>query len=411
MPVELSARAIAALPLRKQPYWVAPCLYLVKDQEPGSWSLMYASPIKGRRVAMGMGSARDIPLRQAKAEALEYRGMVARGRCPLTERQAEQAARKAAVPVAGRTFKAVAEAYIHAHAPGWANAKHARQWTSSLAAYAYPVLGPLPVNRIDVAEIMDVLEPIWRVRPETARRVRGRIESVLDYARARKWRAGDNPARWRGHLAELLPARSKIRPVRHQPAVPWRELPELYQRLAADGSVSALALRYTIVTALRTSEVLGSTVEEIDRAQAVHVVPAERTKPRRLLRVALSAEALTILEQAEALRSSQYLFGGVRIGRPLGANALAVKLRGLRDGVTVHGFRSSFRDWCSETQVHPELAERALGHVVQGKTERSYLRSDAFEARGPVMEAWATFLTAAASPALVVPEEGIRRAG
>jgi integrase len=408
MPVELSARAIAALPLRKAPYWVAPNLYIVKDQEPGSWSLMYASPLKGRRVAMGLGSARDIPLRQAKAEALEYRGMIARGRCPLCERQAAQQARKAALPIAGRTFKAVAEAYIHAHASGWASRKHEQQWTSTLAAYAYPALGHLAVNRIDVAEIMDVLEPIWRTVPATASRVRGRIESVLDYAKARKWFPADreNPARWKANIAELLPPHRKIKPVKHQPAVPWRELPELYQRLAEDGSISALALRYAIVTAERTNEVRGTVISEIDRDQSVHLVPAERTKPRRLLRVALSGEALAILDEAEALRESKYLFGGAHVGKPLGANALAVKLHELRKDVTTHGCRSSFRDWCSENGVSRELAERALGHVVADKVEGAYLRTDALEARRPVMQAWAEFLTGR-----VAAEERLRLAG
>jgi integrase len=407
MPVELSARAIAALPLRKAPYWVAPNLYIVKDQEPGSWSLMYASPLKGRRVAMGLGSARDIPLRQVKAEVLEYRGMVARGRCPLSERQAEQRTRKAGMPVVGRTFKAVAEAYIHAHAAGWANRKHEQQWTNTLATYAYPALGHLPVNRIDVGEVMDVLEPIWRTVPATASRVRGRIESVLDYAKARKWFPADreNPARWRGGIGELLPPHRKLKPVRHQPAVPWRELPELYRRLAEDGSIRALALRYAILTALRTKEVRLTAAGEIDGDQTVHVVPAEHTKPRRVQRVPLSSEALAVLEQVEALRTGPLLFEGAHVGKPIGTNALAMKLHELQKDVTVHGFRSSFRDWCSENGVGRELAERALGHVVGDKVEAAYLRTDALEARRPVMQAWADFVSGR------VAEERLRLAG
>jgi integrase len=225
--------------------------------------------------------------------------------------------------------------------------------------------------------------------------VRGRIESVLDYARARKFRIGENPARWRGHLAELLPARSKISTVRHQPAIEWRQLPELYQQLAGDGSVSCLALRYTILTGLRTDEARGTVIDEIDWAQAIHIVPAERTKPRRLLRVALSTEALAILRQAEELRSSKYLFGGTRVGRPIGPNAMLEKLHQFQAGISVHGMRSAFRDWASENQVNAELAERALGHVVEGKTERAYLRTDAVEARGPIMQQWSDFVTGA----------------
>jgi integrase len=394
MPAELSMRAVAALPPRRQPYWVAPNLYVSKVSPPGFWLMMYASPLQGRRVEMGLGSIAVIPLAQVKTEVLEYRAQIARGRCPLTERQAEQAARKADRPIRNpHTFRAVAELYIEAHRSSWSNPKHARQWPSTLQTYVYPVIGDLPMSRVDVGEVLQILEKIWRSKPETASRVRGRIETVWDYAKARGWAHGENPARWRGHLAQLLPARAKVQPVRHQAALPWRQLPAFYQRLAHDTDISALALRYTIAGALRTGETRLTTVSEIDRKHLVHVIPAEHTKSRRLLRVPLSREAVAILDQAEEMRSSNYIFGGARLGKPLSDMAMLMKVRGLVASVTVHGFRSCFRDWASETHIPAELAERALGHVVEDATERAYLRTDALEARRPVMQAWVDFLT------------------
>jgi integrase len=402
MPAELSARAA-----RKAPYWVAPNLYVSKVKPPGFWILMYASPLRGKRVEMGLGSIATVPLRQVKLDAAEYRLMIARGRCPLSERQAERQARKAGHSrVRGpRTFEAIAQAYIAFHRPTWSNKKHAQQWESTLATYAYPVIGHLPIGRIDVGEIMQILKPVWYSRPETASRVRGRIETVIDYARARKWFAGENPARWRGHFDQLLPSRSRVRAVEHQPAMPWRELPVFYQRLAGDRDISALALRYAIVNALRTGEVRLAAADEIDRDQRLHVIPASRTKTRTRARVPLSDEALAILEEAEDIRTSDYVFGGARVGKPISDMAMLKKLRGLAPGLTVHGFRSSFRDWCAENGVLREIAESSLGHAVGNKVEAAYPRSDVLERRRAVMAAWSAFLITpvSARPGKVVP--------
>jgi integrase len=396
MPAELSAKAVAALPPRRTPYWVAPNLYVSKAKPPGFWLLMYASPIRGKRVEMGLGSIATVPLRQVKLEAAEYRLMIARGRCPLTERQAEREARRTGHSrVRGpRTFEAIAEAYIAFHRPTWSSKKHAAQWESTLATYAYPVIGHLPVGRVDVGEVLEILEPIWRDKPETANRVRGRIETIVDYAKARKWFSGENPARWRGHLDQLLPSRSRVRPVEHQAAMPWREVPAFYQRLSRDRDISALALRYTIVNALRTGETRLATVDEIDRDQRLHTIAANRTKTRTELRVPLSDEALAVLEAAEARRTSPFLFGGLRVGKPISDMAMLEKLRGMAPSVTVHGFRSSFRDWCAENAAVPrEIAEACLGHAVGSRVEAAYLRSDVLNRRRAVMAAWSGFLT------------------
>lgn len=204
---------------------------------------------------------------------------------------------------------------------------------------------------------MQILEPIWHNKPETAARLRGRIETIIDYARARKWFAGENPARWRGHLDQLLPSRSRVRAVEHQAAMPWREVPAFYQRLAQDRDISALAQRYTIVNALRTGETRLAVVDELDRENRLHLVPAERTKTR----VPLSDEALAILDQAEARRTSQFVFSGRGIDKPISDMAMLEKLRGMAPGLTTHGFRSSFRDFCAERAISRVVAEACLG--------------------------------------------------
>lgn len=409
MPAELSAKAVAALPPRKAPYWVAPNLYVNKDKPPGFWVLMYASPVKGRRVEMGLGSIATVPLKQVKAEALEYRLMIARGRCPLTERRTERQVRQSGYDRAlrgPRTFEAVAEAYVAFHRPTWSNAKHTAQWESTLRTYCYPIIGHLPIARVDVGEVMQILEPIWHDKPETASRVRGRIETVIDYAKARKWFSGENPARWRGHLDQLLPPRSRVKAVEHQAAMPWHEVPAFYQRLAGDRDISALALRYVILNALRTGEARFAVVDEIDRANRLHLIPAGRTKTRAALRMPLSDEALTVLDLVEARRTSPYLFGGQRVGKPISDMSMLEKVRGLAPGFTVHGFRSSFRDWCAESGVAREIAESCLGHIVGSKVEAAYLRSDVLDRRREVMAQWAELITGK-----VATREAARRAG
>ena len=410
MPKELSSTAaLGALVIRKAPYWVAPLLYLSKKREPGTWLLMYVSPVKGRRVEMGLGPARDsslkgakahasgLSLAEAKAKALEYRAQIVRGRCPMTERQAEQSAKRTGHDrgKGPRTFAALADAYIGFHRPTWSNPKHGRQWEATLRQYVFPVIGHLPVGRVDVDHVLTILEPIWREKPATASRVRGRIETVWDYARARKLVSGENPARWKGHLDQLLPRPSRIRTVAHQPAMPWREVPAFYARLAQEGDVAAAPLAYCVLSALRAGAVRLATSDEIDWDERVHTVPPLPGRKFRdgSLRVPLANEALVILRQCEARRTSQYLFGGTRANKPIGEMAMLVKLHALAPGVTVHGFRSSFRDWAADNGVSRETAEHCLGHALENRVEAAYQRSDMLERRRAVMARWAEFVT------------------
>ena len=425
MPAELSAKAVAALPQRRSPYWVAPLLYVNKQHPPGFWLVLYVSPVKGRRVEMGLGPVRDpvlsgeaakasgLSLAEAKAKAIECRAMILRGRCPLSERQEERERRQVVRPRPGalRSFAAVAEAYCQLHAPTWGK-KHAQQWEGSLRNYILPVLGPLPIARIDVDAVLRVVEPIWLAKAQTANRVRSRIETLIDYATARKLFHGDNPARWKGGLQQALPSRDRVRRVEHRAALPWAEIPEFYARLATDPSIGALALRFLILTAERTDETRLATIAEIDRDQRLHTVRAERVKTRALLRVPLADEALRILDLVEQRRTSPLLFGGRGHGKPINDMALLAKLHQHGVTATVHGFRSSFRDWCADHGVVREISEGCLGHRIGSATEQAYQRSDMLERRRVVMAQWAGFVTGIAEPAgSVITIGGERRAG
>ncbi|GAN76274.1 tyrosine-type recombinase/integrase [Acidisphaera rubrifaciens] len=366
-------------------------LYLhVKDAARRSWLFRYRSPA-GKHRWMGLGTLRDVPLADARQAAVAARAIVRQGGDPIEQRDARRAE---AIHQAGRnTFQAIAEAYIAAHAPAWRNAKHAAQWTSTLTTYAYPVIGRMPVGAIGTAEVTAVLDPIWTTKPETASRVRGRIEAVLDYATARGLRTGDNPARWRGHLANLLPARGKVARVEHHAALPWRQIGSFMAMLAAQEGVAALALRFLILTAARTGEAIGARWGEIDTAQKVWTVPGTRMKAGREHRVPLSDPALAILRQLAATGTAPgaFIFPGQRTGHPLSNMALTALLRRMKRGeITVHGFRSSFRDWCAEATNTPrELAEAALAHTLRDKVEAAYQRGDFLDRRRHLMADWA----------------------
>jgi integrase len=307
------------------------------------------------------------------------------------------------------TFAQVADIYIAAHEPSWRNAQHRYQWRKTLSTYAAPILGRLPVAEIEVGDVMRVLEPMWRGKTETAARLRGRIEAVLDYATARGWRSGENPARWRGHLANLLPAPSKIAKVNHHPALLWRDIGAFMGRLAKDDGVSALALQFVILTAARTGEVIGARWSEMDLGLAVWTVPAERMKAGREHRVPLSDQALAVLRVVAKLRTNPradgFVFPGGKPGKPLSSMALLMLLRRMARGdLTTHGFRSTFRDWCAEATNYPrEVAEAALAHALRDKTEAAYQRGDLMEKRRCLMEEWAVFCTRPAAAAKVVP--------
>ena len=370
-------------------------LYLrVTDSGTKNWVFRYM--LNGRPRWMGVGPLHTIGLAEARNRAAGFRLQRHDGIDPIERRRAErlQGLLDAAKAV---TFKECAARYIASHRAGWRNPKHAAQWQATLAAYAEPVIGALSVQAIDTALVLKVLEPIWTTKPETAGRVRGRIESILDWAKARGYRAGENPARWRGHLDKLLPARSKVQRVEHHAALPYAELPSFLVRLREQEGIAACALEFAILTAARTGSVIGAQWSEMDLLDKTWTLPAARMKSGREHRVPLSAHALAILKEMQAHRQAgdAFVFPGGKNGRPLSNMAFLMLLRrmGLGD-VTAHGFRSSFRDWAAERTNFPaEVAEMALAHAVSDKTVAAYNRSDLFERRRRLMTAWAAFCT------------------
>ena len=385
-------------------------LYLQVKNGGRSWVLRYMLDGKARH--MGLGPYPDVSLADARREAEGCRRLLREGTDPIeARRQRRQAARLDAAQ--SMTFEDCANRHIDAHKVGWRNAKHAAQWVSTLNTYAYPVFGSLPVQAIDTGLVTKALDPIWGEKPETAARLRQRIEAVLDWATAHGYRSGDNPARWRGHLDKLLPKRSKVRAVKHHEAMPYVELPEFFTALAQRETVSAKALAFTILTAARSGETRGASSGEIDYDAAIWTVPGERTKSGREHRVPLTDEALAILRGLDYLGEDkeELLFPNPR-GRPLSDTAMRKYLQqGLgRPGLTVHGFRSTFRDWTAERTGFPrEVAEAALAHVLRDKTEAAYQRGDMLDRRRKLMEGWAKFCTSgAASTGEVV---ALRKAG
>ena len=276
---------------------------------------------------------------------------------------------------------------------GWRNSKHRQQWKNTLATYVYPVIGALPVQDVDTALVFKVLEPIWLTRPETATRVRGRIERILDWAKAGSFREGENPARWRGHLDNLLPKRTKISKVEHHAALPYPEVPGFMAELRDRKSISARCLEVTILVASRTSEAIGARWDEIGFVARVWTVPGARMKAEKDHRIPLSQRVLAIFKDLQQRRESEFVFPGGRAGRQL-SNMAMLKMLALmdRDDLTVHGFRSSFRDWAAECTNFPsEVAEMALAHAVDDKVEAAYRRGDLFDKRRRLMNAWAEF--------------------
>jgi len=381
---------------------------LVRDNGTAFWLFRYV--LGGRMREMGLGRARGsnaVSLADARGAAAPLHRLVRNGVDPLDQRKVEaDAARAAAQAEQARaiTFKTVAGYYVAAHEASWRNAKHAWQWRATLETYAYPHLGDLPVGKVGVAEVLAALEPIWTTKPETASRLRGRIEAVLDYAKTREWRSGENPATWRGHLDNLLPAPSKVAKVEHHAALPWPEIGAFMAELRDEDSASARALEFAILTAARTGEVIGATWPEIDMRAALWVVPPSRMKAGREHRVPLSDAALNVLKAIAPVHDDQsrgWVFPGGRAGRPLSNMGMMMLLRRMkRPDLTVHGFRSSFRDWCGEATNHPrEVAEQALAHTLSDKVEAAYRRGDLFEKRRKLMEDWATFCATPAAPA------------
>jgi integrase len=360
-------------------------LYL---KDGSSWVFRYARG--GRRHDLGLGPALDVTLAEAREKAREARRLLLEGKDPLAEKRASRAAVARAM-----TFREAAEAHIAAHAPGWRSDKHLRQWEQSLSNYAYPVIGDMSVDAIGVVDVLRVLTPLWTEKPETANRVRNRIELILDAAKARGLRSGENPAAWRGHLDKLLPPRSKVRKVEHFAALPYPEVAAFMTELRKQDGVSAKALAFAILTATRSAETLGAMWDEIDLDKKLWTVPAERTKALKEHRVPLSDPALAIIEEMAEIRSTDFVFPGRR--GPLSAVMLQLALKRMGSDVTPHGFRSCFRDWAgNETHFPREVCEQALGHVTGDATEQAYRRSDALEKRRALMDAWAAFVETSA---------------
>ena len=352
-----------------------------------SWVFRFQRNGRGHHV--GLGPVAEVSLAEARNKALRYRQMMREeGTDPLAARAAARA-RVLLQAARGVTFKECAERYIAAHEPAWRNPVHRKQWPATLATYVYPVFGALPVSAVDTALVTKALEAIWTAKPETAARVRGRIEAVLDWAKARGYRDGDNPARWRGHLDKLLPNQRKVRRAKHHAALPYAELPAFMTELRKRDGVSARALEFAILTAGRTGEVLGARWDEI--RGDVWTIPAGRMKGGKDHRVPLSKRALEVL--APLPRDGEFIFPGRGGGKPLSNMALFVTLRRIgRGDLTSHGFRATFRDWVSERTNYPrEVAEMALAHTIGDKVEAAYRRGDLFDKRRKLMADWARY--------------------
>jgi integrase len=360
----------------------------------GSKAWLFRFMLNGKAREMGLGALHTVTLPEARDKALACRKLRDAGVDPIQARDADRA--KAQLEAAkALTFGECAAAYIEANKAGWKNDKHADQWKNTLNTYAAPALGTLAVQAIDTTLVLRVIEPIWTKKPETAGRVRGRIESVLDWATARGFRVGENPARWRGHLDKLLPRRSKVKRVEHHAALPYCDIGSFIGRLREQQGIAARALEFMICTAARTGEVIGAQWPEFDLQAKVWTVPASRMKAQREHRVPLSDRAVQIIEEMQKAKRGDYVFPGGREGKPLSNAAMLALLqrRMERADLTVHGFRSTFRTWAAERTNFPrELAEAALAHVLSDKTEAAYQRGDLFEKRRKLMQSWAAFL-------------------
>jgi integrase len=358
----------------------------------GTKSWIYRFMLRGRSRDMGLGGADVVSLSEARDLALQARKLVKAGTDPIETKntQQRQDALKAATTL---TFAECAEAYIKTHEAGWRSAKHREQWRNTLDAYASSVFGDLPVDAIDTGLVMQAIEPIWTTKTETASRLRGRIEAVLDWAKTRGYRSGENPARWRGHLKHLLPKKGKLQKVKHHPALSYRDIFGFMKALRERDATTARGLEFLILTAVRPSEVVGATWDEFDLDKAVWTIPGNRMKAGKEHRVPLSDMAVSILRKMEEGRFSSFVFPGRKAERPLTTGAfLRLMVRMEHPDITSHGFRSAFRDWASEeTNFSRETAEAALAHTIGNKVEEAYRRGDLFEKRRKLMEAWATY--------------------
>jgi integrase len=406
-PGKLSAMKVAALVRAAKPGYTADGgnLYLqISKYGTATWAFRYRVGDKLRTA--GLGSVDTWSLAQARDRAQQMRQQRDDGVDPIDDRRARRA-NEAIKTAKLKTFSECAEAYIKAHQAEWCSPKSLKAWEGTLRMYAYPEIGALPVREVDTPLVVNVLQPVWSRAPETGNRLRGRIEAILGWATTSGFREGDNPARWRGHLENLLakPGDAKARKreakgrTAHHPALPYPEIGGFMVELRKEEGVGARALEFAILTAARTGEVIGARWEEFDLKNRTWTIPAERMKSRREHRVPLSDAALAIVEEMAAIRSSDFVFPGMRHGEGMSNMTLLALLRRMgRDDVTVHGFRSTFSDWCAERTAFPaEVREMALAHAVGDKVEAAYRRGDLFRKRLQLAEAWSKFCSAPAS--------------
>jgi integrase len=381
-------------------------LYL-KVSTPGraSWILRYERD--GHERMLGLGPLHTIGLSEARIRAKAARQQLLDGLDPIDQRRAQKAERALAAAKA-MTFAQAAQAYFDQHERKWKNRKHAAQFISTLRAYVFPKIGALSVAAIDTGLVLKCIEPQWHAKTETMSRVRGRIESVLDWATVRGYRTGDNPARWKGHLSEVLPARGAIAKTTHHAALPYNQIGEFIADLHTREGVAARALEFLVLTAARTGEVIGARWDELDLDSKVWTIPAGRMKGGRQQRVPLSDRALELLAEVPREESNPHVFIGPTAGAGLSNMAMTSVLKRMGQDVTVHGFRSTFRDWAAERTNYPNhVVEMALAHVVGNKVEAAYRRGDLFTKRQALMAAWAAYCAKLPSNGeVVVPLRG-----
>lgn len=369
-----------------------------------SWVVRFRSQT-GRTREMGLGALDLVPLADARTKALDARRSAASGADPIEERKALRAKlRSDDAPL--MTFEQCAKIYIDAHKGSWKNESHREQWSATLKKYAYPVFGEKPVREIDQAGVFKVLDPIWSTKTETASRLRGRIEAILDWAKVRGYREGENPARWKGHMAKAFPARTKIQPIQHHPALPYKELPEFMAKLLAIESIGAKAFAFCILNVTRTSETLKAERPEFDVNDRTWIIPPQRMKAHKEHRIPLSDASMTLFQAVSQLSDPdcKYLFESTKkAGQPLSNMTFLTMLkRTQREDLTAHGFRSTFRDWAAEMTSYPrEVAELALAHAIGDKVEAAYRRGDLLEKRRNLMNEWAAFALSKTPPELI----------
>lgn len=371
-------------------------LYL-QITEAGVKSWLFRYMLNGKARGMGLGPFHTVTLAEARLKAQQCRKLLLDGVDPLDAKRDQPPTRHSEID-GTVTFKQCAETFIEKHKVGWKNAKHAEQWASTLKTYAYPVIGDMLVAAVGLPHIQKILDPIWTTKNETASRLRGRIEQILDMAAVAGYRTGDNPARWKGHLDKLLARPSKVQKVQHHAALPYRDIATFISKLGDQEGIARFALEFLILTAARTGEVIEATWDEFDLPAGKWTIPAGRMKAAKEHNVALSDRAIEIVKQMKEVALHQYVFPGQRDKKPLSNMAMLQLLKRMDyKDLTAHGFRSTFRDWAGECTNHPrEVVEAALAHQLKDKAEAAYARGDLFVKRSRLMADWASYCSTSA---------------